>query len=112
MRVLYQELFETLLSILSKIGFEKDRAVLCARLFTETTCDGVYSHGLNRFPRFLRMIENGSIDISAEPELVAVAGSLERWNGRRGAGNLNAHQSNGTSDFAGAGERHRLCRAS
>lgn len=93
MRVTFQELFETLSRILLKIGFEEKSAALCARLFTETTCDGVYSHGLNRFPRFLRMIENGSIDIYAEPELVAAFGSLERWNGKRGAGNLNAYKS-------------------
>ena len=91
MKKTYREIFETLSGILQKTGFEVNRAKLCARLFTETTCDGVYSHGLNRFPRFMRMIENGSIDIHAEPEQVAVCGSLERWNGRRGAGNLNAH---------------------
>ena len=93
MRVSFQEIFETLSGVLLKIGFEAERVDLCARLFTETTCDGVYSHGLNRFPRFVRMIRNGSINISAEPELAAAVGSLERWNGRRGAGNINAHQS-------------------
>ncbi len=91
MKKTYREIFRTLSGILQKIGFEMNRAELCARLFTETTCDGVYSHGLNRFPRFMRMIENGSIDIHAEPEQVAACGSLERWNGRGGAGNLNAH---------------------
>ena len=39
------------------------------------------------------MIRNGSIDIHAEPELVAAFGSLERWNGRQGVGNLNARSS-------------------
>ncbi len=91
MRVAYQELFETLKRVLLRIGFEETRASLCARLFTEATCDGVYSHGLNRFPRFLRMIENGSVDIHAEPKLVTAFGSLERWDGNRGPGNLNAH---------------------
>ena len=93
LRVAYQELFETLNRILSKIGFDEKGASLCAQLFTETTCDGVYTHGLNRFSRFLRMIQNGSIDIRAEPELVSSSGSLERWNGNRGPGNLNAHAS-------------------
>ncbi len=78
-------------AVLLKIGFAEKRADLCARLFTETTCDGVYSHGINRFPRFVKMIENGSIDIHAEPKIVTAFGSLERWDGRRGAGNLNAH---------------------
>ena len=93
MRITYQELFETLSRVLLKVGFEERRAALCARLFSETTLDGVYSHGLNRFPRFLRMIENGSIDVQAEPELTVSYGSLERWDGCRGPGNLNAYKS-------------------
>ncbi|MEP6903948.1 MAG: 3-dehydro-L-gulonate 2-dehydrogenase [Actinomycetota bacterium] len=93
MRITFQELFETLYRILLKIGFEDKNALLCARLFSETTCDGIYSHGLNRFPRFFRMIKNGAIDIHAEPELVAAVGSLERWDGKGGAGNLNAYKS-------------------
>lgn len=93
MRVTYQELFETLCRVLLKRGFDEDKALLCARLFAETTRDGVYTHGLNRFPRFLRMIENGSIDIYAEPQPVAAFGSLERWDGRRGIGNINAFKS-------------------
>jgi len=93
LRVTYQELFETLRQVLLKRGIDEDKALLCARLFAETTRDGVYTHGLNRFPRFLRMIENGSIDINVEPQLVAAFGSIERWNGQRGMGNINAFKS-------------------
>jgi len=39
------------------------------------------------------MIDNGSINIHAEPELITSFGSLERWNGNRGPGNVNAWQS-------------------
>lgn len=76
-----------------KLGFESERASLCARLFTETTCDGVYSHGLTRFSRFVAMIHNGTIDLHARPELVASCGAVERWDGKLGVGNLNAYQS-------------------
>lgn len=93
MRLTYRELFETLNQILIKTGFNENRAALCAQLFAETTRDGVYTHGINRFPRFLRMIENGSVDTHAEPKMVAAFGSLERWDGKRGAGNLNAAHS-------------------
>jgi 3-dehydro-L-gulonate 2-dehydrogenase len=93
MRIPYPELLETLTGSLLRRGFTADRAALCARLFAETTRDGVYSHGVNRFPRFLRMIANGSIDIHAQPTLVAAAGALERWDGQCGPGNLNAHAS-------------------
>jgi 3-dehydro-L-gulonate 2-dehydrogenase len=71
-------------------GMEAARAEACARLFVEASRDGVPSHGLNRFPRFLRTIDNGSVDVAAEPALVADFGALERWDGRRGPGNLNA----------------------
>ena len=39
------------------------------------------------------MIENGSVDVAAEPELSGKFGALERWHGKRGAGNINAYQS-------------------
>ena len=91
LRVPYEELYETLFKVLRKIGFEENRAALCARLFAETTRDGVYSHGLNRFPRFLRTIENGSVDVNAAPHKINAFGALERWDGRRGAGNTNAY---------------------
>jgi 3-dehydro-L-gulonate 2-dehydrogenase len=93
LRIAYQELFETLRAILLKVGFDDEDALLSARLFAETSLDGVYSHGVNRFPRFLRMISNGSIDVRARPERLAAVGSLERWTGSRGAGNVNAWKS-------------------
>jgi 3-dehydro-L-gulonate 2-dehydrogenase len=71
-------------------GFEPERAELCARLFAETSRDGIYSHGLNRFPRFIHMIEKGVVDVKAEPVCIAGHGAVERWNGKRGPGNLNA----------------------
>lgn len=91
-RVPYQELFDVMLRVLLQLGFEPDRAKLCAQLFADASRDGVYSHGLNRFPRFVAMIRQGTIDIHAKPELVASRGALERWDGKRGPGNLNAHQ--------------------
>ncbi len=93
LRVSYSDLFDTLRGVLVKLGFEPPRADLCARLFADTTRDGIYSHGLNRFPRFVRSIRDGRVDPSATPVLVASRGSLERWGGRRGSGNLNAHAS-------------------
>ena len=92
LRVPYQELFDALFRVLLKTGFEPERARLSARLFADATCDGIYSHGLNRFPQYVSMIHNGCIDPRAHSELVASCGSLERWDGRFGPGNLNAYQ--------------------
>jgi 3-dehydro-L-gulonate 2-dehydrogenase len=93
MRIPYADLAGALTAVLLRRGFERERALLCARLFAETTCDGVYSHGVNRFPRFIRMIDNGAIDIHGQPELSMQSGALQRWDGRRGPGNLNAYAS-------------------
>jgi 3-dehydro-L-gulonate 2-dehydrogenase len=91
MRVPYAELYEVLRTVLLRTALEPDRAALCARLFADASRDGVASHGLNRFPRFVRQIDAGIVDVSARPIRVHGGGALERWDGRSGPGNLNAH---------------------
>src|SRR5215471_14271666 len=92
-RVSYQEICDVLSRILLKFGFLPERGRFCAQLFADTSRDGVYSHGLDRFPRFIRGIHKGLVDILATPTLVSNHGALEQWNGNSGAGNLNAWQS-------------------
>jgi 3-dehydro-L-gulonate 2-dehydrogenase len=91
LRVSFDEMYNELLRVLLKVGFTKERGELCAKLFAETSRDGVYSHGLNRFPRFIDYISKGYIDIHAEPVKVEQMGIVERWDGKQGPGNLNAH---------------------
>ena len=90
MRVSYREMHRVLCDVLRKYGFDNDRAQLCARLFTETSLDGIASHGLNRFPTFIRGIQRGYIKPDMQPEMKHSYGVIERWDGRLGAGNLNA----------------------
>lgn len=92
LRIPLDEIHDTLRRVLLRAGFSGDRAGHCARLFAETDRDGVYSHGLNRFPRFMETIRRGAVDIHAEPEPVEVFGAVERWDGRSGPGNLNAYR--------------------
>ena len=89
-RIPFETVEKKLAAVLRKLGFADARAALCARLFAETTRDGVYTHGINRFPRFVETIRNGRVDPKAEPGVVASFGALERWDGHRGPGNLNA----------------------
>ncbi len=91
LRIPFETVHSRLAAVLRKLGVSAPRADLSARLFAETTCDGVYTHGVNRFSRFVAMIRNGTVDPAAEPERVTAFGALERWDGRRGPGNLNAH---------------------
>lgn len=90
-RIPFETVLHRLAAVLCTVGFSEQRARECAQLLTETTRDGVYSHGVNRFVRFVAMIRNGSVDPAAEPRVVTRFGAMERLDGQRGPGNLNAH---------------------
>jgi 3-dehydro-L-gulonate 2-dehydrogenase len=89
-RVPFADVLERLTATLTRLGFEPERARASARLFAETSRDGVYSHGLNRFPRFVEQIRQGIVDPAGQPVRTAAFGAVERWDGNRGPGNLNA----------------------
>jgi 3-dehydro-L-gulonate 2-dehydrogenase len=89
-RVAFEEMLEQFVRVLLANGLELERARRCAAMFTEASRDGVPSHGLNRFPLFIEYIRKGYIDPLAEPIRIDSFGALERWDGRRGPGNLNA----------------------
>ena len=76
--------------VLIKKGCDDATADLSAQLMTETSCDGVYSHGVNRFARVVEYIDKGYIDLQAKPTKVEGMGAFERWNGNLGLGNVNA----------------------
>ncbi len=78
------------LSILLKEGMQQEKAKKCAEVFTSNSIDGVYTHGVNRFPRFIEYIQKGYVDIQAEPSLLHKACGIEQWNGNLGPGILNA----------------------
>jgi 3-dehydro-L-gulonate 2-dehydrogenase len=89
-RIRYEDLHPTLRRALERAGMETARADRCARMFADATLDGVATHGINRFPRFMTMVEGGLVDVNARPRRVESHGAVERWDGNRGPGNLNA----------------------
>ncbi len=93
MRVPFKQICQVLNRVLLSLNFEASRADRCAHIFTENTCDGVASHGLNRFPRFVRSVKDGHVDIQAGPEFVKALGAIEQWDGKRGIGIINAEKS-------------------
>ncbi len=90
-RVPFQTLRDELYRVLTGVGFTDERAMLCAKLFAENQRDGVYSHGLNRFPGFVAGLESKQINFRAKPEKTESFGALERWDGKMGVGLVNAH---------------------
>jgi 3-dehydro-L-gulonate 2-dehydrogenase len=81
------QLFNT---ILQNQGFTPEKAMQCAEVFTNNSIDGVYTHGVNRFPRFIEYIQKGYININAEPTLKHQFGGIQQWEGNLGPGPLNA----------------------
>jgi 3-dehydro-L-gulonate 2-dehydrogenase len=78
------------LRILVSHGMEPKKAVKCAEIFAVNSLEGIYSHGVNRFPRFVKYITEGYIKIDAVPTLTNRTGSVEQWDGNLGPGPLNA----------------------
>lgn len=90
MRVQFDEMKRIFKEVLIKKGAPETSAEIVAQIMTETSRDGVYSHGVNRFPRMIYYIDEGYIDVNAMPECVASFGAFERWKGNLGFGVVNA----------------------
>ncbi|SDI08355.1 3-dehydro-L-gulonate 2-dehydrogenase [Proteiniclasticum ruminis] len=90
MRINYNDMLETFKKILLKRGFSEERAYEAAENFAKTSLDGVYSHGVNRFPRIISQIDAGIIEVDKEALCEMSFGAMERWDGQLGIGNLNA----------------------
>ena len=77
-------------SILLQRGFSGEDAHQCATIFTTNSLEGVYTHGVNRFPVFVKMVSEGSLVPAAKPSLVHATPVLEQWDGALAPGMLNA----------------------
>ncbi len=71
------EMQSTFNAILLKYGFSKSKASKCAEIFTANSIDGVYTHGVNRFPVFAEYVKEGLVDKDAEPSLQAAFNGIE-----------------------------------
>lgn len=81
---------EQLTKLFLKYGFTPEKAALLSRTYSESTLDGVFSHGINRVPLFIEYIKNGSVKIDKEADCVGAFGMMERWDGHQGPGIINA----------------------
>lgn len=89
-RISVNEMQDCLTKILLQEGLTGEKALQCAVVFTNNSVDGIYTHGINRFPRFVEYIRNGYVNIGAEPTLQNKLTAVEQWNGNLGSGILNA----------------------
>lgn len=84
-----KQMLEKFTSILLKLGFTNENALACAKVFTDNSVDGIYTHGVNRFPVFVQSVKDGLVVPNATPALHHKFGGMEQWNGNQGPGPLN-----------------------
>lgn len=92
LRIKYEDMVKEFQRVLLSRGFNEKNAFDAATVFAQNSLDGIYSHGLNRFPRVVDYLDKGEIDPEVTADCEMAAGALERWNGHRGFGPLNAKQ--------------------
>lgn len=91
MRIKYEEMLTEFTRILKDKGFNDIDASDAAKIFVENSLDGVYSHGVNRFPKVIEYIDKGYINVNKKAERIVGSGSYEVWDGNLGLGVLNAN---------------------
>jgi 3-dehydro-L-gulonate 2-dehydrogenase len=89
-RIPFDEIKSTIKQAFLNAGMPEEKADICAQIHSESSRDGVYSHGLNRVERFVDYLEKGWVDGNAVPTLELSLGSMETYNGNLGPGILNA----------------------
>jgi len=90
MRVSFDEMKKEIKKAFLKYGMSEEKAEICARVHTESSNDGIYSHGANRVARFVDYLKKGWVVPDAEPSLEKEFGSIRVYNGNMGPGILNA----------------------
>lgn len=90
MRLSFNEIKSETKRAFMKYGMSEEKADVCAQIHTESTYDGIYSHGTNRVARFVDYIQRGWVDPNAEPTLEKDCGAIKVYNGNMGPGILNA----------------------
>jgi 3-dehydro-L-gulonate 2-dehydrogenase len=89
-RISFEEMKSEFKRILINNNLSEEKSGKCAEVFAMNSLEGVYSHGVYRFPRFVDYLQKGYVKPDAESELLHSAGALEQWNGNLGPGILNA----------------------
>lgn len=89
-KVSSEEMKSVLESLFIKHSFTKAQAKILAQIHTESTLDGIYSHGINRVPVFIDYVNKGLIKTDTIATKISSIGSIERWDGNLGSGILNA----------------------
>jgi 3-dehydro-L-gulonate 2-dehydrogenase len=88
--VLPHKMEKVFYNTLLKNGFAPAAAKQCAAVFKANSVDGIITHGVNRFARFVEYIQKGFVNKEAVLTLKNRFNGVEQWDGNLGAGIINA----------------------
>ena len=90
LKIPYLTLKEKIKQALLNAGLTDEQAEICAEVHTQSSADGIESHGLNRVPRLIEYINKGWINLHGKPTLTGAKGAVENYDGNLGLGIINA----------------------
>jgi 3-dehydro-L-gulonate 2-dehydrogenase len=90
MQIPFEKLKSEFKRVLLSLHFDEEHAEKSATIFAENSRDGIYTHGLNRFPTFVQYVKDGLIVPHAKPTRTGGFDAIEQWDGHLAAGILNA----------------------
>ena len=73
-RVAYEEVKKNVKQAFLNLGLTEEQAETCATIHTQSSADGVESHGLNRIPRFMTVSWASVLQM-----LFSVQSGLQSW---------------------------------
>lgn len=90
MRLTYEQVTDTMQKKLTAYGTPDDQADLVSKQIARNSLEGVYTHGINRFPRLIYNIKAGIVKPGNTPKLMHSFQSMENYDGQLGLGIVNA----------------------
>jgi TRAP-type C4-dicarboxylate transport system permease small subunit len=90
MRIKYEKIQNILTKKLQSRGCSYDQSVEVGREIARNSLEGNYTHGINRFARLIRNIDEGIVIPNVRPTLVSGFEAIERYDGNLGLGVSNA----------------------
>ena len=90
LHIAFEDIHSELKRILLIRRCPEEKACKVAHELARNSLEGVYSHGMNRFPRLIRNIDAGIVHPEADPIIVNCFGALMSMDGNLGLGVVNA----------------------
>jgi LDH2 family malate/lactate/ureidoglycolate dehydrogenase len=83
---------EFIVAVLGKLGAKATAAERWAEILVDTSLLGFDTHGIRMLDRYVKHIQAGGIDLSAEPRILNDGGSCVQMDGQAGLGHIAADQ--------------------